>query len=360
MDDVGVLRALVEAYSPSGEETNAVHRFLGLAGDLGFAVELDAVGNGIARIGRGRPTILFLGHIDTVEGELPVRLSDDRLYGRGSCDAKGPLAAALIAASRHQGPGQIAIIAAVGEERDSRGARHLLTQFSRPDFLLVGEPSGWDAATIGYKGNLSLVLQFRGARSHLSSPDPTTVEEGLAFVDRLRRYLEGRRGPTSFGSPSLKVHSINTLVRGGTDQVEIAVNARLPPGLPPEDVLAFIEGEGPQVRCEVIDRSQAVEVDPKNDVVRSLCAGIRDLGARPTLLRKSGTSDLNVVGPAWSCPAAAYGPGDSHLDHTDAEHILIEDFRKAIRVLEIAFSKLAALPPPSATAKAGRVVEFQR
>ncbi len=355
MDDVEVLRALVEAYSPSGAETNAVHRFLEFAGDLGLAVESDAVGNGIARIGTGPPTILFLGHIDTVEGELPVRLTDDRLYGRGTCDAKGPLAAALIAASHHQGRGQIAIVAAVGEERDSRGARHLLTHLPRPEVLIVGEPSGWDAATIGYKGNLSLVLRLDGTRSHLSSPDPTTIEEGLAFVDRLRRNLESRRGSTSFGSPSLKVHSINTLIRGGTDQVEIAVNVRLPPGLLPQDVIAFIEGAGPQIRCEVIDRSQAVEMDPKNEVARALCAGIRDLGARPTLLRKSGTSDLNVVEPAWSCPAAAYGPGDSHLDHTDAEHILIEDFRRAIKVLEIAFSRLAALGPPDFARAAGRV-----
>lgn len=355
MDDVEVLRTLVEAYSPSGAESDAVHRFLELARDFGFAVESDPVGNGIARIGTGRPTILFLGHIDTVEGNLPVRLTDDRLTGRGTCDAKGPLAAALVAASHHRGPGQIAIVAAVGEERDSRGARHLLSYFSRPDFLIVGEPSGWDAATIGYKGNLSVILQFQGTRSHLSSPDPTTIETGLGFVDRLRRFLEGRRSATSFESPSLKIHSINTLVRGGTYQVEIAVNARLPPGLPPEDVLTFIESAEPQVRFEVIDRSQAVEVDPKNEVVRALVAGIRDLSARPTLLRKSGTSDLNVVEPVWSCPAAAYGPGDSHLDHTDTEHIRIEDFRRAIKVLEVAFSRLAALPPPAMSAVSGRV-----
>jgi [amino group carrier protein]-lysine/ornithine hydrolase len=352
MDDVEVLRALVEAYSPSGAETEAVHQFLELARGLGFAVERDAAGNGIARIGTGRPSILFLGHIDTVEGRLPVRLTENRLTGRGTCDAKGPLAAALIAGSHSRGEGQITIVAAVGEERDSCGARHLVSHVSRPDFLVVGEPSGWDAATIGYKGNLSMVLTIEGTRSHLSSPDPTTVERGLAFVDRLREYLEGRRGATAFASASLKIDSINTRSREGADQVKIAVNARLPPGLSPDDVLAFIARAGPQLQYDVIDRSQAVEADPKSEVARALCAGIREVGARPTLLRKSGTSDWNVVEPVWSCPAAAYGPGDSHLDHTDAEHILIEDFRRAVKVLETAFSRLAARSPPAMTAVA--------
>jgi len=72
-----------------------------------------------------------------------------------------------------------------------------------------------------------------------------------------------------------------------------------------------------------------------------LCAGIREQGHRPTLLRKLGTSDLNLAVPAWQCPAAAYGPGDSHLDHTERENIGIPDFLRGIEVLRVAFSRLA-------------------
>src|SRR5437773_10703836 len=107
MDDVDVLRALVEEYSPSGHEQRAVGRFSDLAIGLGFDVRTDEVGNAIARIGRGSPRIVFLGHIDTVEGALPVRLEGGRLHGRGTCDAKGPLASALVAASRHSLAGEI-------------------------------------------------------------------------------------------------------------------------------------------------------------------------------------------------------------------------------------------------------------
>src|SRR2546425_6257945 len=105
MDDVGVLRALLEAYSPSGSEGSAVSVFLQAARSLGFAAHADREGNAIARIGTGRPQVMFLGHIDTVEGELAVRIARGKITGRGACDAKGALAAALGAGGAPHRPG---------------------------------------------------------------------------------------------------------------------------------------------------------------------------------------------------------------------------------------------------------------
>ena len=351
MDDVAILRALLETYSPSGREGEAVSTFLRLARSLGFTAHADREGNGIARIGAGRPQVMFLGHIDTVEGELPVRIARGNITGRGACDAKGALAAALVAGSHHTGPGEIVIVGAVGEERDSRGARYLIPRH-RPDFLIVGEPSGWSGVTVGYKGNLSLIVRFEGERSHLSAPAATTVEAGLAFLESLRAFCEGRQGDSGFRSLTLKVHTIDTRREGSREHVEIGVNLRLPPGVSVNDVLAFLKESGVEGRSQVIDHSEAVEVQTRNDVVRALCAGIRKAGARPTLLRKLGTSDLNLAVPAWGCPAAAYGPGDSHLDHTDSESLDVQEFRRSIEVLHGAFSRLAARPELAKTARA--------
>src|SRR5438876_11640787 len=174
MDDVEVLRALVEEYSPSGDEHLAVRSFTAVAPELGFVVRTDEVGNAIAGIGRGSPRMVFLGHIDTVEGALPVRLEGGRLHGRGTCDAKGPLASALVAASRHSSAGEILVVGAVGEERDSRGTRHLVQHLARPDFLIVGGPRGWDAVTVGHKGNRSLAVRMQGERAPPAAPAPTT------------------------------------------------------------------------------------------------------------------------------------------------------------------------------------------
>ena len=347
MDEVGVLRALVEAYSPSGQETDAVRVFSDLAKGLGLEAESDGIGNAIARMGAGPPTVFFLGHIDTVEGELPVRVDGDRITGRGTCDAKGPLAAALLAASRHDGPGELVIVGAVGEERDSSGARYLLSRH-RPDFLIVGEPSGWDAVTIGYRGNLSFVLRVDGERSHLSAPEKTTVERGLSIARQLEDFCRERQGKSAFQSPTMKVHTINTSRSGDREEVEIGVNVRVPPDLRADEVLAFLDDHREGAAYRVIDRSEAVEVDPSNAVVRALCAGIRHQDTRPRLLRKLGTSDLNLAAPAWGCPSAAYGPGDSHLDHTNRESLEIRDLRRSIEILRTAFSRLGRTTPPQA------------
>src|SRR2546428_1348549 len=115
MDEVEVLRTLLRDYSPSGHEAGAVRAFLQMARSLGFSAHVDRAGNGIARIGVGRPKVMFLGHIDTVEGELPGRTAGGRVYRRGAGGAEGPPAAAPVRGGRHPGPGEDLVVASVGE-----------------------------------------------------------------------------------------------------------------------------------------------------------------------------------------------------------------------------------------------------
>jgi len=76
-------------------------------------------------------------------------------------------------------------------------------------------------------------------------------------------------------------------------------------------------------------------------LVRALLRAIRAEGGRPRFKLKTGTSDMNIVGPAWGCPIVAYGPGDAALDHTPNEHIEIEEFRRGVGVLARALETLA-------------------
>ena len=82
--------------------------------------------------------------------------------------------------------------------------------------------------------------------------------------------------------------------------------------------------------------------------MRSFLAAIRaqnDPDAKPSFVVKTGTSDMNVVAPAWRCPILAYGPGDSRLDHTPDEHVALEEYWRAVLVLERALLSFASQSP---------------
>ncbi|HRA68293.1 MAG TPA: M20/M25/M40 family metallo-hydrolase, partial [Caldilinea sp.] len=81
-----------------------------------------------------------------------------------------------------------------------------------------------------------------------------------------------------------------------------------------------------------------------NPLVRSFLVALREVAPAEKLgfVLKTGTSDMNVVGPAWGCPIVAYGPGDSSLDHTPHEHLPLDEYWQAVQVLEATLRTLCA------------------
>lgn len=352
MDDDGrLLERLVARYSPSGREGPAVREFVRIARALGYRAEIDRAGNGVAQRGRGRPELLFLGHIDTVEGERPVRRRGGRVHGRGSVDAKGALVAALRAGDRFSGPGTLRVVAAVGEETDSRGARHLL-RGRRPDGVIAGEPSGWDGVTIGYKGILRLEATFRGERHHYSAPTPTAADRAVDWLGAVRAWVAERRNESSFRSPTAKVVAWSTAPPGDAERASVTVDLRLPPGVSVAAMRGALPG-GPTIRELAV--AEPLEVPAASPVAAALVAGVRAAGARPTLWRKGGTSDLNLAIAAWGVPGAAYGPGDSRLDHTGRESLSTAELERAVGVLRTAYAQLLGAEgrPPTLPRSAG-------
>jgi [amino group carrier protein]-lysine/ornithine hydrolase len=348
MDDGEVLARLIDRYSPSGSEGAAVGEFVRLARELGYRGRTDRAGNGIAEIGRGRPVVLYLGHIDTVEGRRPARRSRGRIHGRGAVDAKGPLSAALLAGRGFPGPGTFRIVAAVGEETDSRGARYL-ARGRRPEALLVGEPSGWDGITIGYKGDVRLEATFRRRRSHWSSPHPTATDEAVDWLQQVRALCRERAGPSPFRSLTVKTVGFSSDPGADPEVARTIVDLRLPPGLTTSALLRALPGAPGAPSRRLLVRVEPAEVSRQEPTVLALEAEIRRAGGRPTLWRRTGSSDLNVVGPAWGLGGAAYGPGNARLDHTDRESLSIAELRRAARVIRGTLERLAAAPDRPAT-----------
>jgi [amino group carrier protein]-lysine/ornithine hydrolase len=343
MDDGEVLERLLVRYSPSGHEARAVAEFVRLARELGYRGRTDRAGNGVAEVGEGRPVVLFLGHIDTVEGRRPVVRRRGRLHGRGAVDAKGALAAALIAGRGFTGPGTYRVVAAVGEETDSRGARFLL-RGPRPDAVIAGEPSRWDGLTVGYKGDLRLEATFRRPRTHWSSPYPTATDLAVAWAQGVRALTVPASGATPFRSLSAKVVGVASDPRSDPEVARVVVDLRIPPGATTAGVLAQLPVVDPVPKLTVLARLEPTE-SPKNDpVVAALVGAIRAVGGTPTLWRRGGTSDLNLVAPAWGLGGAAYGPGDSRLDHTSRESLSLRELGRAARVLRHALERLTGAP----------------
>ena len=113
------------------------------------------------------------------------------------------------------------------------------------------------------------------------------------------------------------------------------LGVRFPPSLPPEAWHTGLKELADGAEIVPVGHATAAYRDQKNSpLTRAFLSAIRATGGNPTFVFKSGTADLNVVGPRWNCPAVGYGPGDSGLDHTPDEHISLRGFTDSIRIME--------------------------
>lgn len=342
-----LLFGLVSIPSPSRSERAAVEWLCTQMAALGYRSEPDAAGNAVGTRGDGPHEIMLLGHIDTVPGELPVEIIDGALYGRGTVDAKGPLATFVAAAAQAKLPPgvRLTVVGAVEEEvMTSRGAHWLIENVAPPSAVIIGEPSNWDAVVIGYKGSINMRAHVAYPISHSGNPEPTAAELAVGFWNRLTAWCAEQNGdePYGFATVDPTLMSINSASDGITGKAEMRIGLRLPPAISPDDAMAAMRGLAEGVELGFVVNAPAFRSDKRSPLVGAFNAAIRANGGAPRIKVKTGTSDMNLVGPVWGCPIVAYGPGDSRLDHQPDEHIVLEDAKRATRVLTAALERIAA------------------
>lgn len=345
-----ILYDLVSAQSFSGAERPAAQVFVHHAKALGFDTHIDPVGNAIAHIGhpldQAHTHIVLLGHIDTVPGDIPVRIDDGILHARGAVDAKGPLAAMLVAAAQTKLPNGVCITVAgaVGEEAPgSIGARYLVNQW-QPQACIIAEPSGYDGITLGYKGRLLATINAKCPNTHSAGKDPSANDHLYAWwAQVLGRANEFNIKPTrTFDQIQASIHSTTSSCDGLYQHATINAGFRLPPAINPQEFALELQSYCTVELSITFDGAEQAYATTRNDpVVRALSSAIRAHSARPHPKLKTGTADLNVVAPIWKCPIAAYGPGDSSLDHTPIEHIHLDEYQRSISILTTAIESLA-------------------
>ncbi|HVO49205.1 MAG TPA: [LysW]-lysine hydrolase [Steroidobacteraceae bacterium] len=335
-----LLIELVRRYSPSEQEAPAVRTLFEWMNAHGFDAEIDAAGNAVGLRGPlGAPhALLLLGHVDTVPGEIPVRVEDGHLYGRGSVDAKGSLCAfADAAAQATPAPGwRVMVVGAVEEETaTSKGARYIRDKFT-PDLCIIGEPSGAERITLGYKGRLLLDYTLTRPVVHTSRPEPTVGALGAAFWQSVQEWATQKNTgiERSFDQVLPGLRSINTESDHFYETLRMTVGFRLPPHIPPGDVAEAMSALAePDAEIRTYSAELAYVGNKNNPLVRGMLTAIRATGGQPGFVLKGGTSDMNVVGAAWTCPIIAYGPGDSSLDHTPNEHLPLAEYAQAVVAL---------------------------
>ncbi len=361
---VRFLTNLLGIYSPSGKEQGAANYLATEMKKMGFEVGIDTIGNVIGVVGDGEPVILLCGHMDTVAGHLPLRIEEGKIFARGAVDAKGPLAAMIMAATqavKESGfKGKILVASVVEEEATSKGVKHLITQGIKADYAIFGEPSGVENVTIGYKGQIQLKIVIKTETGHASTPwlYDNALEKGYELWEQIKNASSYPSLDPS-ASPYNGVTACLVQMGGGRAtsvvpfEVEMSLDVRVPIQFSTAQVYEQIrkvitkyQAANPkvQVKATVMDTVEPFEVNKSSPLVHILSSSVRKVLNKPaTLLHKTGTGDMNILGKAMNLPIVTYGPGDSHLDHTVDEHIEVQEYLDAIAVYKETILKLAEL-----------------
>jgi len=348
VEPVELLKGTVEIPSVWGQEQAVSEYLVGRMEQLGYSKAwIDEAGNARGEIGTGPVQVVLLGHIDTVQGMIPVRIEGDKLYGRGTVDAKGPFVTFVLACAglppEALQKATFHVVGAVEEEAPtSKGARFVADKL-KPDFVLIGEPSGWDCLTLGYKGRLVAKVRREKDMYHSAHFEPNAAEELIRYFASIKAWVEAMnvgQGPFAQVQYDLRDFRLDQV---DTRQVaEMTLGLRLPPRLQPEQAKEHLKAYASPVFELQFFGEEVPYVGPKDTrLTRALRVAIRQNGGEPKFKYKTGTADMNVVAPHWPMPMVAYGPGDSQLDHTPNEHIEIPEFLKAIEVLRAALIQLA-------------------
>ena len=322
MDLIALTRKLIDILSLTGEEEEVGRFIASYLESLGYSSELQQVAlnrfNVIATT-EAAPRVVLSTHMDTVPPFIPSNEDDERIYGRGACDAKGIIAAQITAAERlrKEGVNEIGLLFTVDEEMASAGARvanqHPIT--SRVRFLINGEPTDNKLAK-GTKGSLRLTINTKGRAAHSAYP-----EDGESAIETLLDVLSSIRncqwpGDDFFGETTCNIGVIS----GG-------LRPNIVPAEAHADLQIRLVTEAAPVK-RILERAIAgraqVEYCSEHSPVR-LCA---TEGFEQRVMRF--TTDIPFLSN-WGQPLLL-GPGSILNAHTDHEYVTKRALDEAVEL----------------------------
>ncbi len=311
--------------------------------------------NVVGRIDIGAPTTVMLeAHLDTVHAdamEIPPftpEVKGGKLYGRGSCDTKGSLAAILSAATSLLGrPGSlrynIVLAAVVDEEYRFSGARHLVERGINADWAIAGEPTRLRIVR-AHKGVTRWKIVTRGRAAHSAYPEKgeNAIYAMAQVIQRLEGHAADLLGETPhplLGPPSLNVgvieggQTVNTV----PESCWIDVDRRTLPGETSESVLAPVRCLLSEVCGATLERPYlevaGMEVAETAPAVRHLADAIRGEGLEVAIESAPYATDAGIYHTA-GIPTVVFGPGDIAQAHTAAEFLDLSQLETAVAIMK--------------------------
>lgn len=260
MNALELTRKLIDIPSVTGAEAAIADFLARTLSEQGFVVTRQTVESGrdnlVAQAGAS-PKVILCTHMDTVPPFIPSRQDDAFLYGRGACDAKGILAAMIVAAQslKQAGVHEVALLFVVSEETDSIGAKKANELELNSEFIIVGEPTQNRLAR-GHKGVVALRLTASGQAAHSAFP-----EQGESAIDKLLDALQDIRG-IDFGASELGPATLNIgQISGGVAHNVIAESASavvsIRSGLTSETIIEQVrKAIDPALSIEPLTRSE--------------------------------------------------------------------------------------------------------
>lgn len=321
MDVVALTRQLIDIESTTGNE-KAVSEFLfGHLSALGYSVErMEATETRFniwaAPPQTPSPAIVFSTHMDTVPPFLPSREDESNVYGRGACDAKGIIAAQILAAERLRNSGiLVGLLFVVGEERDSLGATVANENARGSRFLINGEPTD-NRLALASKGALRVEVTAHGKMAHSAYP-----ELGESAIDKLLDSLQALRSMPLPHNPEIGPSTLNIgIIEGGR-----ATNVI--PDFAKAQLLYRLVSPSQRLREQII---QAVGERAKVDFVLDIpYMRFRTIDGIETMTA-SFTTDIPKLSN-WGEPLLL-GPGSIHVAHTEREFVSKKELHQAIEL----------------------------
>ena len=328
LDVVTLTRALIDIDSTTPHEAEVATfaaRYLRAAGYEVTEQSVDGARVNLFAI-LDPPDVVLSTHLDCVPPFIGSRQVGGRLYGRGACDAKGSLAAQVVAADRlrRMGMRQVGLLFVVGEERGSDGAHAANSMAPGSRYLINGEPTAGrlGAATKG-AWRVRLKASGRAAHSALPSLGDSAIEKLVSAIQALRTTPlpeDPVLGRTSYAVG---------LIRGGTAPNVIPAEAQA------EVTFRTVGDTGP-IRAALRSLERLVQLE---DVLEIPPVTLMTVPGFDTAVFPF-TTDVPLLS-AWGRPLL-FGPGSAAVAHTDAEHVQIDDLQRSVdQYVQIAKTLLA-------------------